>query len=352
MTTDGYAPYSSSLGGEDILTSADLACLIRKTSFKDCSVTLIGYGFMGRHYMRALSSLGVGNINVCSRSPVPLEEVKGIPGVHVSDGGVENVQAAISNSDLAIIATPSTTLVEMAEHLLKLGYKRLLIEKPVAFESAVIDGLAAMCKSHDVDAFVAFNRIAYPSFIEARSRVYNDGGISSCSYTITELVSDDWPKLYPPTELARWGISNTLHVVSMAHGLIGWPYEWNSICAGSMEWHKTGSVFVGSGISDKNIPFSYHGDWKSRGRWSIELHTVGTSYRFCPLETLCIKHDALADWEDLHLEVFDKTLKAGIAEQVAAALDSSIGRSLPLMTLRDAVSLAQYGENMFGYEAL
>ena len=350
METERCSRFSTSLCGEEILTSAELAGLIRRTNFSHCSAVIVGYGFMGKHYFRALRSLGVGNISVCSRSDLSLEEARGLPGISFSAGGVENAPIATSNNELAIIATPSTTLVEVAQRLIKLGYKKLLIEKPVAYASSVIEGLAEMTEAQEVEAFVAFNRIAYPSLVEARSRVRHDGGITSCSYTITELVSDDWPQLYPAAELARWGISNTLHVVSMAHGLIGWPYKWNSVFAGSMDWHKTGSVFVGSGISEGNIPFSYHGDWKSKSRWSIELHTTGTSFRFCPLETLCIKHEALTDWENLHVEAFDETLKAGVAEQVAAVLDPSVGRSLPLISLRDAASLAEYGENIFGYE--
>ena len=135
----------------------------------------------------------------------------------------------------------------------------------------------------------------------------------------------------------------------MAHGLIGLPSEWDGSRAGSMPWHPAGSIFVGAGQSECGVPFSYHADWKSKGRWSVEFHTDGTSYRMCPLEKLFTKSDALADWEEVPVTSFNGNLKAGVAEQVAAILSPEIDAMVPSISLRETVRLTEFGERVFGY---
>jgi len=330
-------------------SSVDLAAAIAAADFGSCDVTVVGYGFMGKAYVQALRSLGVGSIQVCSRSPEPLEELKDAEGVSVKSGGFENAAGPNSGNSLAIIATPTADLIAATKHLSELGYRKILVEKPVSFRSTEISNLGGYLEAKGVASVVAYNRLAYPSLIEARSQIHQDGGITSCAYTATELVREDWPDLYTEDELAHWGVANTLHVIGMAHGLIGLPAEQKCNRAGSMPWHAAGSVFVGSGVSQQGTPFSYHGDWKSKGRWSVELHTERSSYRMCPLEKLLKKNDALAEWEEVPVQAFDDNLKVGIAEQVAAMLCPIIGNLIPLISMKETAELTRFAEEVFGY---
>ena len=63
------------------------------------------------------------------------------------------------------------------------------------------------------------------------------------------------------TGYSRWGISNSLHVISMAMELIGMPKDISIHQFGKLDWYPSGSVFVGNGISRNDMPFSYHADW-------------------------------------------------------------------------------------------
>ena len=98
----------------------------------------------------------------------------------------------------------------------------------------------------------------------------------------------DEPEVYQ-----RWGISNSLHVISMVFDLIGLPKEITSKQSGKTSWHDSGSIFTGNGISENNIPFSYHADWESAGRWGIEIMTKEHAYRLMPLENLYVRKKAL-----------------------------------------------------------
>ena len=42
----------------------------------------------------------------------------------------------------------------------------------------------------------------------------------------------------------------------------------------------------GCGKTTQDIPFTYHSDWNSAGRWSIEVFTNEGKYVLCPLEKL------------------------------------------------------------------
>lgn len=336
--------------GNLVASSAELAAAIRDVDWSRSAATVIGFGAMGRQYVKALQALGVTRIRVCSRSPGPLEALRGVAGIELIAGGIERLACTPQPGELAIVATPIPPAVAAAERLASLGFRRLLLEKPVSLWSSEIARLAEALGQRGVEASCAYNRVAYPSLHEVRARAAQEGGITSCTYTFTEFIHRLDLKRYPQEELVRWGIANSLHVMSMAHGLIGWPARWAGHRSGRLPWHEVGNVFVGSGLSDRGVPFSYHADWGSTGRWSVEVHTAVSSYRLCPLEEVVRRTSATGAWEPVPVEVFAPEVKAGFVEQVAAMLNPAVRHIVPLVSLDQAVSLVSFGAEVFGYE--
>jgi len=333
------------------LSSAELAEALASVDGSTCTATVIGYGTMGRQYVKALRTLGVGRIRVCSRAPEPLAELRGVRGIETLAGGIEHFNQRADTDEVGMIATPTASLRAAAERLMALGFRHLLIEKPVSLWSREIETVAERCEAQGVEAYCAYNRVAYPAFHEVRARIAQEGGVTSCTYTFTEIIKPDWPQRFPAQELARWGIANSLHVMSLAHGLIGLPQRWSGERFGALPWHPTGAVFVGYGVSTRSIPFTYHADWGSTGRWSVEVHTTRSSYRLCPLEQVFQRVAPTVDWTAVPVTAFAPQVKAGVTEQVAAMLDERLRASLPLMSLREAAALTRYGEGVFGYDA-
>lgn len=359
MSTDDKS--DSSLGASSIdcaideakmKSSADLASAIKSADFSDRSATIIGYGTMGRHYVQALQALGVGRIQVYSRSAKPLAELHDAPGISTISGGYRKLETFAEPDDLAIVAAPTADLVSASKYLVEHRFRKILIEKPVSLWSQEIRELTNFFEKSEVDAICAYNRVAYPSLQEARFLTERDGGVTSCAYELTEFVDRIGPDEFTKDELARWGIANSLHVISMAHALIGNPLSWSGSHTGdSVEWHPTGSVFVGSAISANNIPFVYHGDWGSKGRWSVEFRTHKHTYRLRPLEQLFAKSSALGEWKEVEITTFNPAVKTGIAEQVAAMFELKIREILPLVSMNQAAELTYFGEELFGYSA-
>jgi predicted dehydrogenase len=336
---------------EPVVTAEELAAAIGATDFSNYSTTVIGYGNMGKEYVKALRALGVGGIRVCSRSPAALEELNGATGVESISGGFDLLEAHAEPRELGIVATPVESLVPASVKLASLGFRKLLIEKPISLWSREIRFLDEKLNGLQVEGICAFNRIAYPSFQEIKSRCRQEGGITSCTYTLTEMIRDDWTERFSSQELGRWGIANSMHVMSLAHGLIGLPVTWSAHRSGKLDWHPSGSVFVGSGISNGGTPFSYHADWGSTGRWSVEANTAASSYRLCPLEQVLRRTSPVSDWEEVPVTAFAPQIKAGFAEQVAAMLDDDIRRRLPLVSLSDTAALTWFAEDVFGYDS-
>ena len=299
--------------------------------------------------MEALQILGFGNIRVCSRSSGSLESLQGVSDITTKAVDYRELDWYARPDELAIIATPINSLCDAAKSLCDLGFRKIFIEKPISLYSVEMQKVVNIFQNKGIQGICGYNRTAYPAFHELRFKVHEDGGISSCNYSITEIVREDWQSRFSTEELARWGIANSIHPIAMAHGLIGLPKIWKGFRSGSMEWHPTGIVFVGSGISDMNIPFTYHGDWGSKGRWSVEAHTEIASYLMKPLEKLYRKESPNGEWNEIPVSIFEPDVKDGIMEQVAALLDPYISDLVPLFSLEESTSLTRYAESVFGY---
>lgn len=324
---------------------------IEKGDFSDKAATVVGFGYMGREHLKALQALGFGSISICSRSEEKLKAVANQKGVTTVSGGFSRLMRDhVKSAGLAIIATPTPELIPATLHLVELGFKKFLIEKPVSYYSDAIEILRQKLNDPSFEIVCAFNRSAYPAVAEARQLAEEEGGITSCVYTMTEMIRDNWITTFSKDELARWGVANSTHVASLAHALIGLPKKWKAEQYGKgVAWHPSGSVFTGMGLSDRDIPFVYHGDWTSKSRWSVEFHTSVASYRLCPLEKLYRKTNALEEWVELPLDCFAPEVKTGLAEQIAAMFSASVRDVISPYSLKETHLLTRFGEDIFGY---
>lgn len=322
------------------MNSETIQNLILRESFSGAAVTLVGFGAMGREYFKTLKLLGVQHVRVVSRSKKE--------GVTFS-GGFENFRESPRENESVLLAVPIPELMPAAEHFRELGFKRFLIEKPLSLYSGEMARFLKTFCDPEIEVFVAYNRVAYPSLLEAASRAAREGGITSCQYAFTELIGRI-PQTHSPEVLRRWGMANSSHVMSMAHRLIGLPKEWKSYQAGNaVQWHPAGSLFSGAGVTERGVLFNYQADWSSTGRWSVEIHTAQSSYLLCPMEKLFRRTAFNGPWEEIKIAVLDSKLKTGFAEQTAAFLSPEVRKGVPLVSVAESLALARYVENVFGY---
>ena len=314
-------------------------------NLKNKSILLIGGGEISKQYLNALLKLNISDITVVTKTGNQIREFCDSNKINLLTGGFEKNLTSCGTKDLVIIATPIPLLIPATEIAIKEGNTNILIEKPGSLYHKKLSSL----KSNTVKIRIAYNRIAYPNFYKLKTLIEKDGGITSCRFTFTEWLNRiDFTK-YQKVEYTFWGISNSLHLISMAMELIGMPKKLSTHRSGFLKWHKSGSTFVGSGISEKNTPFSYHADWGSGGRWGIEIMTKENLYQLVPLEDLYVTPKYSVEKLQVPFKTSFSDIKPGLAEEIALMLEPDIEKKIPLVTPQKAAAYNKLAEKIFGY---
>ena len=319
----------------------------QNADIKNKSIVIIGSGSMANQYCFALSKMGISDVELIGRSQKSLELICKKFNFKPINQNYKDAIKLLSKKDLVIIATPIPDLIPAAKLAIKYDQKNILIEKPGSLYATQLLNLDKLKKSQKI--FVGYNRLFYPNFQKLFDLVKKDGGINSCNFTFTEWVDKINFKKYHPSVYSRWGIANSLHVISMAFRLIGMPKNINCISSGNLSWHKSGSIFMGSGVSKKGIPFSYNADWSSSGRWGIEVTTKKNAYRLVPLEQLYRCPINSTTWVPVKFNKKYPKVKEGISEQILAMLTKNAKNSSNLVSLKEASTFNQVAEKIFGY---
>ena len=311
------------------------------------SVLIIGAGKIVNHYAFALSKMGIKNVTIISKNQKSSIKICEQYGFKPLFGGYENTLSDLPKMDLVIVATPIPILLSAAQCALENNQTNILIEKPGSLYYHEIISLSK--KFPNANIKIAYNRLQYPNFHLLKKLTSNEGGITSCNFTITEWVDKiDFTK-FSSSLLARWGLTNSIHVISMVFELIGFPKIFTPYQFGTLDWHPSGSIFTGSGISDKDIPFSYHADWNSAGRWGIDIMTNENSYRLIPLEELHVCKKNSTQWKKVPFQVNYPDIKQGFVEQLSLMLEKNSSSNSDLVSLEKSVKFNKITEKIFGY---
>ena len=312
------------------------------------SVLIIGGGYMGKEYAHVLEQLGVNDVTIITKSPKQASDFSAKFDYTILDGGFEKQLSSVGKKDLVIIATPTEFLVPATKLAIKTGQTRILLEKPGSLFHKELFSLNEIIDQQKVR--IGYNRLLYPNFHKIKQLAKNEGGITSCKFDFTEWIHKIPFGVYQENEYTLWGISNSLHVITMALELIGMPKEITSFQFGKLAWHTSGSIFVGAGTSEENIPFSYHANWESSGRWMVEIMTKENSYRLMPLEEIHVCKKGTVEWKSVDFQVAFQELKFGIAEQVVTMLDDELEDEIGMVTIEKAIEYNKIAEKIFGYD--
>ncbi|WLV25347.1 Gfo/Idh/MocA family oxidoreductase [Aciduricibacillus chroicocephali] len=287
-------------------------------------VLLLGAGEMAKQYIKVLKTLGVC-FTVVGRSEERAKYLSKEMGVPVLTGGIAEAYTSIPSVPThAIIATNIENLSESALFLLDKNIKNILVEKPGSMD---LDGLTRVCWKAErlkSSVFIAYNRRFYSSVLQAEKRIKSDGGLLSFTFDFTEWSHIITGLNKPTFELENWFIANSTHVLDLAFFFGGKPNRVSSFAKGELDWHKQGSIFTGCGVTEGDIPFSYHANWEAPGSWKLELLTKDNKYIFRPLEKLQVQKKGSLDIDYVDLDdAIDHDFKPGLYRQVQAFLYKS-----------------------------
>ncbi|MGB3947101.1 MAG: Gfo/Idh/MocA family oxidoreductase [Bacteroidia bacterium] len=287
------------------------------------NVWLVGTGYMAIEYAKVLTALDI-HFTTIGRGEKNAELFKQATGCEVITGGIEKyLETAPAIPSGVIIAAGVQELSNITIQLANFGVKKILLEKPGVCEHQEIEELADIVGESNLQVIIAYNRRFYASVIAAEEIIKQDGGVTSFNFEFTEWGHEIEKLDKPKNVFENWFLGNSSHVVDTAFFLGGKPIEMNSYTAGSLSWHSRASKFVGAGITDKNVLFSYHANWAAPGRWGIELLTAKHRLILRPMETLQVQKLGSVSIEQVTIDdSLDKMYKPGLYRQTKAFLNN------------------------------
>ena len=293
---------------------------------KTDQILLVGTGNMGIEYAKVLYALNLPFV-VVGRSKKSASNFQKIIGLLPSIGGIKTwIKDKNKLPTMAIIAVNEEEAGEVTRLLIKNGVKKILAEKPGGLNDTDLKLTAKFAKKFKTKVFIAYNRRFYASTAKAKEIIKKDGGISSLTFDFTEWGHIIKELNASPKVKERWFLANSTHVIDMAFFLSGKPARICSYKKGQLDWHPDGSIYTGAGVTKSGALFSYHANWGSAGRWSVEIMTPKSKLIFKPLEKLQIQKIGSTAIEEVPIDdELDKKFKPGIYREVRSFISNQKG---------------------------
>jgi predicted dehydrogenase len=288
-------------------------------------VLIVGSGYMAKEYLLVLKALEKRAI-VVGRGKENIELLKSeFPEFEFRDGGLDKyLDSDKEIPEYAINASSINQLLATTKMLLNAGVKSILLEKPGALFFKDLEEIEQFSHQRNSKVYIAYNRRFYASVQTLKKEVLLDGGIKSAHFEFTEWAHTIDQNKFDNEVLNKWIISNSAHVIDTVFHLIGKPEQMLSMVSGEgqIPWHSSGSIFIGMGRSVNNIPFSYHSNWNSAGRWAIEISTAKRRFYLKPMEKLFAQKLGTVSLEEIEIDdSLDTTYKPGLYSQVQKFLN-------------------------------
>ena len=311
---------------------------------------VVGAGKMGIAHLQTVAALAPEAFAAWAPSDRHRAAVEA-SGAQLLGGSLEDALQAFGATHV-FIASPVETLAPIALRVLATGVRHILLEKPAALTLSEGHQLLTVAKDLDAQIFVGYNRRFYASVRTALSLINTAAEqIESVLFEFNEVVADPaGPKGHARHVKDRWLLANSMHVVDTAFHAVGLPDVQKSHFHhfAALSWHAAGSIFVGSGATLTGVPFAYHANWDSPGRWGFEWMTKSTRYVFRPMEKLSVMRRGQFNLEPVDIEdEMDIRFKPGVYHQNKAFLNGNL--SSRLVTLQAAVDLIALAQRLAGY---
>jgi len=292
----------------------------------DNRIWIIGAGGIAVEYAKVLKSLGKDFI-VIGRGEKSAKVFKEAIGVEPILGGLDAFLD--TNPELPDNVINCVRAFELGKTNIKLaeyGVKNILSEKPGLFPEEG-DVVLKAVRENKTNIFVAYNRRFYSSVIAAERIIEEDGGLLSFNFEFTEWSHViEASTTIPQIEKNNLFITNSSHVVDLAFFLGGEPQEMSCYQNGTVGWHKP-SNFAGSGVTKKNVLFSYNANWNAPGRWAVELLTAKHRIYLKPMEQLQLQDKGSVKVYPVEIDDhLDKEFKPGFYLETKAFLEGDYSR--------------------------
>ena len=285
-------------------------------------VWLIGPGNIGIDYAKVLKEFDL-RLVVIGRGKTSAKQFEEATNLSVVTGGVgAYLKTKPDIPACAIVAVQEHRLSSVATQLMQFGIRQILLEKPGALSCRKLQELIELKKQYNTQIMIAYNRRFYQSVVACREMIKRIKTEIHVHFEFTEWIHKINFDRYTKEELSRWFLCNSSHVVDLFFFLFGKPKTLHANIAGSLDWHPSGSIFSGSGVTENNIQFTYHAHWGAAGRWGLDISIPDKKLILKPLERLYIQKKGQLELEEFCRDYsLDDKFKPGLFNQVKAFLE-------------------------------
>ena len=159
--------------------------------------------------------------------------------------------------------------------------------------------------------------------IKVKELIKRDGGVQNFNFNFTERTHLTEKLGYSKQVLRNQFFLNSTHVIDLAFYLGGVPKKITSYVSNNITWNKSPSIYCGAGKTKQGAMFSYNANYKSTGRWSVELLTAKGKYTLCPLEKLFFQKRGSIKIQEIKLNSkLDENFKPGFYAQLKAFINN------------------------------
>lgn len=315
------------------------------TTQKDCTVAIVGAGYMAREHIRAFQDIAnvkiSGIISRTKERAVALAAEFNIP--HVCDSVDELYKK--TNANLVVVTVPELSANSVIRACLEHPWM-LLVEKPAGYNLADAEDIEAAARAKNARVYVALNRRFYSS----TQKVLADLKTSSGARFIHVQDQEDQKRALqagqPKTVVDNWMYANSVHVIDyftlFGRGKITSVEQvvpWNP----SAPWVVVAKVQFDSG--DVGI---YEGIWDGPGPWFACINTPEKRWEMRPLEQSAQQLAGQRKLEPVESHEWDQQFKPGLRLMAEKAVAAAQGVETELPTLQDSLKSMRLVNSIFG----
>lgn len=315
------------------------------TQEKNCTVAVVGAGYMAREHIRAFADIpNVSMAGITSRTRARAESLAAEYNIpHVCDSVNEMYEK--TKADLVVVCVPELAANQVSRACFEFPWAALL-EKPAGYNLNDAKDIQEAAAKKDRKVFVALNRRFYSSTRNALKDIETVYG----PRFIHVLDQEDQVRALeagqPKKVVDYWMYANSIHIVDYlslfgrgrvlsVEQIIPWnPQE---------PWVVMAKVNFESG--DVGL---YEGVWNAPGPWSVNINTRERRWEMRPLEQLAYQSAGQRKTEVVEPHPWDTEFKPGLRLQAAQAVSAVFGEKTDLPTLQDSLDSMKLANQIFG----
>lgn len=302
---------------------------------------------MAREHARALSSLDVDLVGVCSRTASRAKALADDYGMSVYPS-ISEMYAA-TRADALIVAVPELSAPSVCQESFRFPWVCLL-EKPVGVNMSVATRILEDARRTRARAFVALNRRSYSATRQALDVLKASDGPRLISILDQEDQDAARAAGQPEEVVQNWMFANSIHLIDYFNFLARGDAV--SIQHAS-PWTPDSPHFVAATIrfSSGDIGI-YQAVWNGPGPWSVAVTNPQLRLEMRPLEKLGIQARGERRLTEIEPASADSEFKPGLLYQGEQLLAFLEGSRTTLATLEDAYRSMILCAQIYGLAAL